>query len=196
MKSAILEKGERYFTNMNKVFQAMQNEQLNYNWLITDCECTSQDAEIQRLFSKNHVWISGEELTNIVEKERFQFIWAVFSGFSIDVSLEDVLSYELPFADGNKGFWVDDVKIQHPLANIEIIAWDSSLTIFMSQNDDLVDKFMQYFPFSQNLSTKNTRDNAEIAYIENLLIKYLNERNITINEENIHKKYFFGTNCI
>lgn len=37
---AILAKGEVGYTNLDRVFAALGNIQENYNWLITDCECT------------------------------------------------------------------------------------------------------------------------------------------------------------
>jgi hypothetical protein len=155
MKSAILEKGERSFTHIGKVFQGIDNEQIKYNWLITDCNCSPKNRDFAKLFKREFVWLSGEELTEIVSKEDFQFNWGVFSGFSKDIDIKEILKYELPFAEGNSGLWLNNVRIQHPLAKNEIVAWDSSLTLFLSDNDDLVDKFMLSFPKSQNLVEKN-----------------------------------------
>lgn len=159
MKSAILDKGENYYTYMGKIFQGLENEQLKYNWLITDCVCYPQDKKLYDMFSKEYVWISGKQLTEIVLKDDFQFIWGVFSGFYKDINLQEVLKYDLPFADGYGGFWVDNVGIQHPLAEIEIVAWDSSLTLFISKNEDLVHRFMLNFPLAEDLSAQNTRNN-------------------------------------
>lgn len=36
---AINEKGERWYTQMGRVFDVIQNKQTEYNWLITDVEC-------------------------------------------------------------------------------------------------------------------------------------------------------------
>lgn len=33
---AINEKGERYYTRMSKVFEAIHQKQCDYNWLISD----------------------------------------------------------------------------------------------------------------------------------------------------------------
>lgn len=161
MKSAILEKGEHYYTHMDKVFNAIENEQLKYNWLITDCECYPQDKNIDKLFSEEYVWISGKQLTEIISNEDFQFIWGVFSGFSPTVALEDVLKYKFPFADGYTGFWVTDVDIQHPLAEVEIVAWDSSLTLIIGRDHNLVQNFMNNLPLSEDLSVLNTIDNKQ-----------------------------------
>lgn len=161
MRSAILEKGEQYYTHMAKVFNSIENEQLNYNWLITDCECYPEDKSINEMFSKKYIWISGEQLTEIISKDDFQFVWGVFSGFSPEVTLEEVLRYDLPFADGYKDFWANNVGIQHPLAKVEIVAWDSSLTLLISKDDSLVQKFCNNFPLSEDLSALNTRNNRK-----------------------------------
>lgn len=189
MKSAILEEGEQYYTYMKKIFQAIENKQIEYNWLITDCVCYPQNEKFAELFSQEYVWISGEQLTEVISKENFQFIWGVFSGFTKEITLDVVLNYDLPFADGYKGFWVDNVSIQHPLANLEIVAWDSTLTLFICEDDNLVRKFRDSFPLSEDLSEQNTRNNYEIAHIEKLLISELTKRDIDINEKTLYKKY-------
>ncbi len=190
IKSAILEKGEGYYTYMKKLFQAIENEQTKYNWLITNYECYPNDEKISHIFSKEYIWISGEQFTEIINKEDFQFIWGVLSGFSKEITLEEVLKYELPFADGYEGFWIDNVELQHPFDNVEIVAWDSSLTIIISKDDNIVEKFMNYFPLSEDLSKQNTKNNSEIALIEKLLIYQLINNNININDEILNKKYF------
>ena len=189
MKSAILEKGEKWYTDLFKIFQTMDDEQLKYNWLITDCICYPKNQKYEELFDQEYTWITGEELTKIIEDENFQFIWAVFSAFPKTIKLKEVLNYKLPLADGNTQFWVDEVSIQHPLAEIEIIAWDSTLTIFMSNIDSLTINFMDKFPLAEDLCEKNKRENAQIAHIEKLIIEDCKKRNIPITEEIVKKKY-------
>lgn len=53
---------------------------------------------------------------------------------------EEVLKYKLPNADGNDRIWQNPVSMQHPLSLMEIIAWDSSMTIFISRSDDIIDR--------------------------------------------------------
>jgi hypothetical protein len=189
MKSAILEKGEEFYTRLGNIFSAIDNEQIKYNWLITYPECFLENNKYENLFSQKYVWLEGKELTRIIKEEDIWFIWAVFSGFEKDIRIEEILKYDLPYADGYGGFWIDDVGIQHPLAKIEIVAWDGLETLFISKKDDLVDKFRHYFPLSEDLSAQNTRDNSEIAYIEKLLKNELVRRSIEISKEILHKKY-------
>ena len=155
---AILDKGEKYYTYMRKIFDAIGNKQNEYNWLITDFVCYPKTQSISdMLTAKDHCWLSGNELTTVVESEDFQWIWAVLSGFNKDISLAKVLEFPLPYADGYKGFWENPVSIQNPLASIEIVPWDSSLTLILSEEKELVDCFMRAFPQSEDLSIYNSK---------------------------------------
>ena len=86
-----------------------------------------------------------------------QWIWAVLSGFEKDIPLEKVLEYPYPEADGYPGFWHNPISMQHPLATIEIVPWDSGLTLFFSKEKELVDKFRAGYPQSEDLSVYNER---------------------------------------
>lgn len=150
MKGAISSKDEQYHTYLKKLFIAIDNRQLQYNWLITDHECYPKNNEFANLLSAEYVWITGEELTKMIQKEDFQWIWAVLSGFKKDIQLEDILKYELPYAKENYDFWKSPVRIHHPLAEIEIIADDSTSTIVISQDDEIVNSFIRFFPLSED----------------------------------------------
>jgi hypothetical protein len=158
MKGAILEKGEKYYTFLSKIFSAIDNAQKNYNWLITDCECYPQSVEIDELLSKEYCWLSGEKLSKIVETEDFQWIWAVLSGFNKDITLEEVLKSELPFVVENGArFWRNPISLQHPLASIEIVPCDSTRVFLISNDDEIIERFRSAFPLSEDLETHNGR---------------------------------------
>ena len=152
---AIIEKREPYYTNLGKVFDAIGDTQTQYNWLITDCVCYPQAPDIDALLSQRYCWLSGHELTSIVNQEDFQWIWAVLSGFRRDIPLEEILKHPLPYADGYEGFWKNPLSIQHPLAEVEIVPWDSSLTLIYSKHKDIVDSFRKYFPLSEDMASYN-----------------------------------------
>lgn len=153
---AINEKGEAWYTKMGKVFDAIQNRQLKYHWLITDMDCVPHKI-MDYCDGKEYCWITGEELTQIVRENDDQWVWAVLSGFEKHVPLEEVLRYPLPYANGYKGFWVNPPSIQHPLAVIEIVPWDSSLTLLFSKEKAAVEDFLRACPMSKNLSQYNER---------------------------------------
>lgn len=163
IKGAIFDKSENGHTYFRKIFSALNNFQKDYNWLITDCEaCPIRQGHAERILqSKNrdYAWISGEELTGIIKKDDFQWIWAVLSGFDKRYSKEEVLKYEFPFADGYRGFWKEELSIQHPLASIELVAWDGAFTLIISKNEDIINRFRDVFPLSRDLQEEN---NSEI----------------------------------
>lgn len=117
---AISQKGEKFYTDLGRVFEAINNKQKDYNWLITDCECYPYGPKMNEMLGKEYCWISGEALTEFVANEKPQWVWAVLSAFDKSVNLSDVLNYELPYADGYTGFWEKPLTMQHPLAKIDI----------------------------------------------------------------------------
>jgi len=142
---------------MDEIFLAFNNMPLNYNWLITDYECNDYPDEMIP-YNKEYVWISGRDLWRIVCENEIQFIWGVFSAFSKDITLNDVLKYSLPYADGNPNFWVKNINMQHPLAEIEIVPWDSSLVLLISKHDEIAESFLNYFSYAEDLVTYNSRE--------------------------------------
>ena len=82
---AINEKGEKYYTDLVRVFEAINNKQMDYNWLITDCVCYPQNPETAKKLDQEYCWISGDELTDLVFEENFQWVWGVLSAFDKSV---------------------------------------------------------------------------------------------------------------
>ncbi|EEL30037.1 hypothetical protein bcere0018_9450 [Bacillus cereus Rock1-15] len=97
------------------------------------------------------VWIAGEDLSNLVKKYNPQFIWGVLSAFdkSINIDINNLLVE--PYANGNEGLWVPSPNIQHPQAKLEIVCWDSYVTLFFSKDEDIDDKFQDYFKSAKKL---------------------------------------------
>ncbi len=102
---AVSEEDQNQYTCLVRLFQAIGSAQTDYNWLITALEgwpATAEDRQI--LLNQKYGWLTGGELTAIIEQDDFQWIWGVLSGFEKDVSLDEILKYPLPKADGYKGF--------------------------------------------------------------------------------------------
>ena len=151
---AILENGEHSYTYLKKVFQAIGGAQKNYNWLISDADCFPTTPEFSKLLGQKSCWLTGEALTAMVEQEDFLWIWGVLSGFPKSVPEEQVRQYPLPYADGYQNFWHNPLTLQHPLAEIEIVPWDSSLTLLLSKQKEIVEDFRAFFPLSEDLIQK------------------------------------------
>ena len=168
---AIDKKSAKWYTDLGKVFDGIGDSICKYNWLITDSEVYSENPKFEKYNTKpyyvpkgdtfvripcpEYVFLTGEELKEIVHAEHAQWIWAVMSGFEKDVTLDQILSYPLPYADGYKGFWENPLTIQHPLAEVEIVPWDSSLVLVLSKQKEIVDRFKAAFPKSEDLADYN-----------------------------------------
>ena len=148
---AILDKGERFYTDMSKVISALNGRVKDYNWLVTD-----YDFNEDFLIDGEYGFFTSEEFIKFANKPYFQWIWAVVSGFRKEIQLDEILKYPLPYANGYRGFWQNPLSIQHPLAEVEIVPWDSSLTLFISKHKDLVDMFRRAFPLSRDLAEYNS----------------------------------------
>ncbi len=157
MKGIILDRGEEYFTYLKKIFSAIDNAQNNYNWLITGHECYPQSEKYTELLSKEYCWVTGDELSQMIQKEDFQWIWGVLSGFSKNIRKDEILKYKFPQAEGYEGLWENPISIQHPLAEIEIVPWDSSMVILISKNDNIVDIFKKNIPLAEDLEEYNNK---------------------------------------
>ncbi|MBQ7345684.1 MAG: hypothetical protein IJW45_06455 [Oscillospiraceae bacterium] len=159
---AIDRKSHKFYTHLGDVFSAIKNAQLDYDWLITDVECNIPTPMEDRCNERGYDWISGSDLTKLVEQDDIQWIWAVLSGFPKGVLLEDVLKHQpLPIANGYSGFWENPISIQHPLAEVEIVPWDSSLTLVISKNEKLVSDFRTAYPKSRDLREYNTKERRD-----------------------------------
>ena len=147
-------KDKNGYTQMLKIINAFGGRKLNYNWLITDIEAYPQigNKDIdEKLYSflneKDYVFISNSNLLDILEKNDFQWIWGVFSAIPNNFSLDDILKYELPYADENLDIYLDDkFVIQHPLAEIEIVAFDSSGMHIVSKDKNICDCLKLVYP--------------------------------------------------
>jgi hypothetical protein len=100
-------------------------------------------------------WITGSCLNQLVEQNQIQFIWAVLSGFDQDVSLDLTHLEVTPYADGNPMFWAEHPMIQHTLASVEIVCYDSSLTLLLSKDMNLSQRFRAFFPEAVDLNEYN-----------------------------------------
>lgn len=141
----------RNFTYLREIFNGIGNVQVNYNWLLTDIECYPESLDLYNFFNKECIFLSGRDLDSLVKKEDFRFIWCVLSGFQSDVSKEDILKFSFPYADGNKELWKVPLKMQHPLASIQIVSWDGELFLVLCKDNEVIDNFKKNFPFSEDL---------------------------------------------
>jgi len=152
LKGAILDKGEKFYTHMSRIFKAIHGAQNEYNWLIANFEAYPDTPKFIEYVNSSYTWLAGNELAEMVEAEDFQWIWAVLSGFPKSVTKKQVLQYDLPSTE-YMGYWENPLNLQHPLARLEIVPFDSSFVLVISKDDEVVNDFLASMPFANDLGT-------------------------------------------
>ena len=135
-----------YHTLLGDILPALHGYHLPLTWMLTDIECLDLPEVLRGI---EPVIVSGRELDEvIVARPDLQIIWGVLSGFrlphkEIDPSI-------LPKAE-NSDVWEPTYKIQHPQAECELVAWDSTATFFRSHNCKIMRSFERRFPEARSL---------------------------------------------
>lgn len=133
-----ISKGEDdYYTDILKVVNAIGGRNLDYNWLITEIETSTGDY-----FNDEYVIVSNDELLDNLENKEIQWIWGTFSAIPKKYKQEETLKYNLP---GVENIDKKEIKIQHPLAEIEIIAYDSTFVQLIAKDKTIAEKFKKLY---------------------------------------------------
>lgn len=128
---------------------ALANKQ--YLWLISDIEAYPRKKEYQEMLDNNdYLLMSTSELVEMLESDDFQWIWAVFSAIPVKYSEKEILRFGLPhIMEIEAGMYnpcVDKPKMQHPYAEFEIYAFDSSYMFMISNDTELISRFQNRYP--------------------------------------------------
>ena len=149
--------GMPYFTDMRAVFEAFPGVCQDYDWLISDLDCTwcARDGEsdpADEAFRSGSLAISGHELGRFLDRNDIQFVWAVFS--ALPKGVKPAVD-ELPFAEGNPSFWKGSPKSQLPQSIFEIVCFDSTCTLLIGIDTELAGRFKAKFPEATDLDDFN-----------------------------------------
>ena len=103
----------------------------DYLWLISDIEAYPRKKDYQELLDNNmYLLLTTKDLVAMLDDDDFQWIWAVFSAIPSSYQKEEILKFDLPyvenFEDGKYNPHLDEPKLQHPYAEFELYAVDSS----------------------------------------------------------------------
>ena len=141
------------YTNMKQVFINLSLVHQDYTWLISDIEAYPRKKEIVDILEgKEYLILTTKELVDLLDKEDFQWAWAVFSAIPSKYLNEDILSYDFPYiqpVERNDNPFLKKPHIQHPLADFEIWAWDSSGMCLVAEDEGLLNKFKANYPLSK-----------------------------------------------
>ena len=151
MERVISTKDFQYYTMLKKILFDLDLANKEYWWLICDFEVHPSKKEIEDfLYKEDYALIKTSDLLKMLEEDDFQWIWAVFSVIPINYTEEEILNYELPhlqiIEDGEFNPYIDAPKLQHPLAEFELYAEDSSSMFLIADNEELLNKFKKSYP--------------------------------------------------
>lgn len=149
MKRYISTNDRNSYTYMLEILLSLGGKDLDYKWLITDIVAYPMDnGKYDELLKKNDFLImSNHDLFEMLSECDFQWIWAGFSAIPDNIDDGEILKYELPYVDGNDDIYIDNAPIiQHPLADIEIVAEDSTSVFIVAKENSVAEKFHDLFP--------------------------------------------------
>ena len=169
-RSFILQGGDRYYTDLKEILEPLRGSLKDYNFILSDFEVACQDRELEEyLNSRESIFLRGNELYELVRDNDIQWIWGVFTGVNKDLD-EKYLSQELPYSR-SLNYWKKDVELEYPEGDFQIIAWDSTACLFISEEEKLSEDFIQAFPEAIDLNYVNSIINSQIDWIENTLLE-------------------------
>lgn len=147
MKRYISKNDDDYYTYMLKLINSIGGRKLNYNWLIKDIEAYPQDESINNKLNNDYLFISNDELLDMLEKEDFQWIWGIFLAVPSNIKEKDILQYTLPSVN-NEFSYNTKVLENNPFAEIEIDCIDSSYFVIYFKKSDMTKEFLECYPKS------------------------------------------------
>jgi len=146
-----------WYTDLRVVFEVLGGREREFDWLVTDVECNRLPREF---LPERAAWFfDGETLSDFVRRrsDPVQFIWAVLTGFERGTSIDIADPSAVPYADGNPDFWRGELRIQYPGAKVELVCWDSSSTLLITEDADLNARFRRGFREAVDLASCNRR---------------------------------------
>ena len=151
MQKLISKKDFKFYTMLKQVILDLELTNKEYWWLISDIEAYPNKKEYEELINKDDfVLLTTSELVKMINDDDFQWIWAVFSVIPLKYNIEDILKYDLPYCysyfDQEYNPFDDNPKIQHPLAEFELYAVDSTYMFIVTEDVELIERFKKCYP--------------------------------------------------
>lgn len=148
----------RFQTDLREVVAALDGIHLAYLWFLSDIEvnCIGVDPslplelQLDAAGETADCWISGQRLDEMASQHDIQLIWGVLSAFHPESVPERTGPEPRPIAEGHS----PTGETQHPDAQIEIIAFDSTFTAITARDREVEAAFGRHF--SQGEASETT----------------------------------------
>lgn len=159
MEGLILNERTEYVTYLCPIFDAVGDDYIrSLNWRIIYPECGSAVSQGYSFEGKEDSWISGNQLVEEVRNNPdIQWWWGLLQGFDQNVSRSEAMKEEPVDIQEDTEIWKNPVTMRNPKAQIEIEAFDSTLTVVIAKEDAVLEKLKIAFPDHKLLSEYNDR---------------------------------------
>jgi hypothetical protein len=139
-----------FHTCLGPIFEAFEGQQKEFNWLIMEFECNHLPTAAD-WHNEQKIWITGEELTKIIDDDDIQFIWGEIFGFGKEIDFDTAMKNFRPRSKRRDPINSKNPQIQNSLATFQIICFDGGFTVLLSKDDNLSKLFRSYFKESMDL---------------------------------------------
>lgn len=157
MEGLILNEETKYVTYMAPIFETVGEKVIrSLNWRLTYVETGGSATEEYIFGDCLEEWISGDNLWNeIMKYPNIQWWWGLLQGFSQEYSFEHSKKYGLVDIQMDEELWKNPVSMRHPDAEIEIEAFDSSLSVVIAKDEVVLKRLKERYKSYQLLSEVN-----------------------------------------
>jgi len=157
LEGLILNEEAKYVTYLAPIFETIGEDTMrSLNWRLTYVETGGSLTKEYSFGDCLEEWISGDDLWDeIMKYPDIQWWWGLLQGFSKEYSSEHSKKYGLVDIKMDEEIWKNPVSMRHPDASIEIEAFDSSLSIVIAKDEDVLRKLKERNKRYQLLSELN-----------------------------------------
>ncbi len=166
------------------------------NWLIAGLDCYDYCGwEGCEKWAKEVLFLSDTQFRDDVNLRDMQFIWGVFSAIPASISKDEIEQYPLPETQ-IPYYMSNHIVPQHPLAFLEIYAFDGCY-VFVSSRDDALLKPLYQLPYDPtDEEAENRKLNAQLRQIRDCLRRNVPDVSDIVANEVQWKVWRKGNNSI
>ena len=158
MDGWILREQTTHYTYMPPIMKGLGYDLIrSMNWRLSYIECLGTHYD-SFLFNDNPLdkWIDGDSLMNCIDRcPDVQWVWGLLQGFNKSVSRKIVFQTELVDIQQDTSIWTNPVSMRNSLSEIEIEAFDSTMSIVTVKDEVLLNQLQLAFPNGILLSHYN-----------------------------------------
>ncbi|PWJ33503.1 hypothetical protein [Sediminitomix flava] len=143
-----------FHSDLNNLISPFKEKFKSLNWLVAEQDYLILDSSDSKFTNKINLdsdffQFDGHELLDILEGHNIQFNWGIFCGMTN--RLNYIREEDLPFADGNSRIWSHPDEFFYSNSEIEIICFDSSLTVLKFRDHKIEESWRRVFTDAKKL---------------------------------------------